>query len=330
MNAVEQDRLFGLKAWVPEFRGHTPAMRFVPVTRSVAEFLLSDGVWLSGTARQAQDAVVERQRERDPDYVESEEDDDGSGSDLNTDTPCPPALQEFESLIDAAVTELGGEVSPKLGPVCPDDACWVTFTRSTQCRTVDDVLTLVQSSDRVAENLSQLVASAGNGEEPVTYLALRRWSRINPGMEFRCFVRERNLIAICQRHVDQHHAFLEAECDSVRTAIEEYYSAGVSDICNSLFADTQDYVIDVYVDRQRKVWVLDLGPMSAPTDPLLYTWSELDALEHVRGETELRFVGADSAIRPSSKSCALPFELQGREGVTAVAEAARHLSGLED
>ena len=88
-------------------------------------------------------------------------------------------------------------------------------------RSSGEVVLLLKSSDFAQHDLhrafdhTQVKYSDGEGtgdEEPaalhVPLLSLRKWSSLNPAMEFRCVVYDRAVVAICQRDTRSYFAFL--------------------------------------------------------------------------------------------------------------------------
>ena len=56
--------------------------------------------------------------------------------------------------------------------------------------------------------------------------------------------------------------------------------------------------------------LIDLAPFAPSTDPLLFTWDELRALDHTPAPPELRLV-APVGIAPAPRSYhGLPYEMQ--------------------
>jgi hypothetical protein len=84
----------------------------------------------------------------------------------------------------------------------PTDAAWVSADGTLRCHSAAQVLLLLKSSDKVAGDLC--AAERGYPPPPPPcghhhYLMLRKFRNINPALEFRCFVRDRVLVALSQR-----------------------------------------------------------------------------------------------------------------------------------
>lgn len=110
------------------------------------------------------------------------------------------------------------------------DAVWMSPSSSLACTNADEVLLLLRASDRVAHDICHALAeaaaaaaavessgrssSAAGSDAPAPAavqhcLALRRWYDLQPGREFRCFVRGQALVGASQRDLTQCFEFLK-------------------------------------------------------------------------------------------------------------------------
>ena len=205
-----------------------------------------------------------------------------------------PSLRwrETHQAIRDTIAELGGKVVPKLNWSAPKDATWISTTNSMECREPNDIYLLLKSSDFITHDLehafddcvdeketsnstdqSQQNLSTDAGAESTNipyHLVLRKFVLVNPSVEFRCFVRERKLIAICQRD-SNHYAFLFDLKDMLRDVIVEFFR---SHLQNSFPDD--NFTFDVYIPApHQRVWLIDVNPWAPRTDALLFSWYEL-------------------------------------------------------
>lgn len=89
-------------------------------------------------------------------------------------------------------------------------------------------------------------------------------------LEFRCFVRERKLLCICQRDLN-HFEFLEGLLSTISPLIQRFFN----DELRETFSD-ESFVFDVYVPPpHEKCWLIDINPWAVRTDPLLFSWMEI-------------------------------------------------------
>jgi len=112
-------------------------------------------------------------------------------------------------------------------------------------------------------------------------------------MEFRCFVKDNEIVAASQRDVTQCYPFLKEERQETLNLLLIFFQDHVRNRFSG-GAITQ-YVMDVYVDRRSRVWLLDFNIFNPTTDSLLFEWSELDEI----GSTgpELRIVQVEKEVR---------------------------------
>ncbi|SCZ88487.1 BZ3500_MvSof-1268-A1-R1_Chr2-1g04442 [Microbotryum saponariae] len=106
-------------------------------------------------------------------------------------------------------------------------------------------------------------------------LVLKKWYDIPRSQEWRCFVRDKQLIAISQRDTN-YYDFLQP--DSVTEELEDQISDFFEKEIQPVFPST-NYVFDLYLTRARdRFFILDFNPYSSTTDALLFTWSELNEI----------------------------------------------------
>ncbi|KNG48757.1 D123-domain-containing protein [Stemphylium lycopersici] len=257
--------------WHPKYRAVTPKARLVPLPPAFLEYLRSDGI------------VLPPEENDNPSWSDN---DSGifSGADNNEDdaeeSPDPSAeWRDTHEAIERTIEELGGKVAPKLNWSAPKDATWIAATNSMECRTPNDIYLLLKSSDFVTHDLGHAfddTADQSTTPDPEIpyHLVLRKWITLNPSVEFRCFVRNRRLIALCQRDLN-HFDFLFNMQDKLRNTIQDFFDTRLRDT----FPDP-NFTFDVYVPPPHdRVWVVDFNPWAVRTDPLIFSWMELLTME---------------------------------------------------
>ena len=232
------------------------------------------------------------------------------------------------------IGELGGSVVPKMNWSAPKDATWISATNSMECRTPNDIYLLLKSSDFVTHDLEQVwngcedesSASESDGDDPneaamkkekngVPYhLVLRKTiPAYNPALEFRCFVRSRQLLCICQRDLN-YFSFLPALVPKLRSLIEDFHEKNLQ----RSFADP-NFAFDVYIPPPHdRVWLIDINPWAVRTDPLLFSWLEILTMPAPE------MIGA-TALRVSINGSRL-----GREGQSSGSEEDEESEAEED
>lgn len=106
-------------------------------------------------------------------------------------SPSRTRFPSFERDVDAAIADLGGAVFPRTTRSAPVDSAWMSPDGSLRCYNADQVMLLLKSSDRVAEDLTHLTRPLGGLPDDLSPLALvlTKWQPLNIASEFRVFVR---------------------------------------------------------------------------------------------------------------------------------------------
>ncbi|CAG8601569.1 5524_t:CDS:2 [Rhizophagus irregularis] len=180
---------------------------------------------------------------------------------LHADGQPLPSFPDLEQQIWDIIDEFDGSVFPKLNWSSPRDATWISATNTLKCNSPSDIFLLLKSSDFIAHDLDHAFddcyydnQSDSRRHRPNEFeLVLRKWYDVAPSMEFRCFVKEEELV------------------EELETKIIQFFETHVQ---NKFF--NRDYVFDVYVTRNReRVWLIDFNPFGPMTDGLMYTWEEI-------------------------------------------------------
>ncbi|QIX01724.1 hypothetical protein AMS68_007241 [Peltaster fructicola] len=251
-------------SWHPKYRTISPKARLIPLTPPFLQYLRADGIVLPS----------------DDDEQEVEWSDDSgmtsAGEDEEEEEDIAAQWRDVHESIKNTMKDLGGRVVPKLNWSAPKDATWMSATNSMDCRTPNDIYLLLKSSDFITHDLEHAFDDTSDvpgqpGQEDIPFhLVLRKYVDFNPSMEFRCFVRSRKLIALCQRDLN-HFDFLFNMEDKLRSKIQEFFDVRLRDS----FPDA-NFVFDVYVPAPHdRVWLVDVNPWAPRTDPLLFSWLEL-------------------------------------------------------
>ncbi|KAF2711158.1 D123-domain-containing protein, partial [Pleomassaria siparia CBS 279.74] len=283
-------------SWHPRYRAITPKARLISLPDTFLTYLREDGI------------VLAPEENDNPEWSDADsgifsggDNDDEDDDDANYD---PTAnWRDTHERIALTIEELGGKVAPKLNWSSPKDATWIAATNSMECRTPNDIYLLLKSSDFVTHDLQH--AFDDTEEEPQKdgedasivrnipyHLVLRKWLVLNPAVEFRCFVRNRKFIAMCQRDLN-HFDFLFQMQDKLRQAVQEFFDIRLRDT----FPDP-NFTFDVYIPPPHdRVWLMDINPWAQRTDPLLFGWLELLTLPE---PAEARDEIADEKTQASS------------------------------
>ncbi|QKX57079.1 uncharacterized protein TRUGW13939_04187 [Talaromyces rugulosus] len=261
--------------WHPLYRTSTPKARLIPLTDAFISYLRADGIVLPPDQPARSTFTNDDSGFEDSD----DEQDDDENDDPST------AWPEVHNQIKDTIQELGGKVTPKLNWSAPKDATWIAVTNDLQCQAPNDIYMLLKSSDFITHDLDHAFDDTDpepseSTNEPVSkspdvpkipyHLVLRKYFNLNPSLEFRCFVRDRKLLCLCQRDLN-HFDFLFPMRDMLRSRIQSFFDDKLRDT----FPD-RNFVFDVYVPPpHERVWLIDINPWAIRTDPLLFSWMEI-------------------------------------------------------
>ncbi|KAI1106923.1 D123-domain-containing protein [Jackrogersella minutella] len=282
-------------SWFPRYRASCIKSRIVPLSPEFIEYIREDGIILAD----------DDEAEPEDDEWEStpstfrppvEEVDSESDSDDEEEAPRLPPNQRFPELhqiIKDKITELGGAVAPKLNWTSPKDAAWISPHQNTiKCTCPNDIYLLLKSSNFVTYDLEHAFddctpttnrpASSDPTPPFKPVLVLRSYFNPHTAMEFRCFVKHRNLIAISQRDLN-FYEFLK----SLRADIVGRISQLFNNKLRYTFPDG-NFAFDVYIPEGEdgplsRARLIDINPWAPHTDSLLFDWWELLDMEVPNG-----------------------------------------------
>ncbi|KAL3423983.1 cell cycle control protein cdc123 [Phlyctema vagabunda] len=248
--------------WHARYRSSALKSRIIPLNAAFLSYLREDGIVLPpNTTTFSMPSSNETYSASDGWGEEDEEE---------ASLPFPELLQEMQNAID----ELGGMVAPKLNWSAPKDATWISMN-SMACNTPSEICLLLKTSDFVTHDLEHAfdgcVEDSILSPDSIQYvLVLRKWFKVNPSCEFRCFVRERRIIGICQRD-QNHYAFLPRLEPLILDTVGSFFEATL----RNTFPD-ESFTFDIYLPEPHdKVRLMDINPWAERTDPLLFSWLEL-------------------------------------------------------
>ncbi|KAL5577342.1 hypothetical protein UlMin_019041 [Ulmus minor] len=296
-----------IQEWFPKFESFSIKTRIHKLPESFVQYLVDDsGPFLLPTSVTNEDALPNRihNPEEEEDYQVLEASDDES-----EEPSLPPSFPELELEIKESIESLGGSVFPKLNWSAPKDAAWISTTGNLECTSFSEIALLLRSSDSLIHDLCHAYDSCSDktSSRPHSFfLALRKWySSFRPEMEFRCFVKNRNLVGISQRDVTTFYPALLETKNSLQALLHGFFI----NVVRPRF-ESENYTFDVYVTRDERVRVVDFNPWGAFTLPLLFTWEELEQTrgeEYEEEDDKLRIVESQCGVRPGLKT-AVPYD----------------------
>lgn len=170
-----------------------------------------------------------------------------------------------------------------------------------KCSQAGDVYLLLKSSDFVSHDLYYPFDMCSQNETTdnnsitfpeVSYkLILRKWQNLRPERSFRCFIKNRYIVAISQRDCTAFFPQLSVEMEKITQSISNFFnsegrrskkenrsnqederSSGNNNLLQR-FPDP-NFVVDVYVDQSLKVWMVDINAWASSTDSLMFAWDD--------------------------------------------------------
>ena len=275
------------------YRSVTPKARLIPLSTPFIEYLRSDGIVLPSEDSNHQSSLTDT----DSGIFSSTSSD--VGSDLGDEESEDPSLAwlDIHQRLKSIISELGGNVMPKLNWSAPKDATWISATNNMECRTPNDIYLLLKSSDFITHDLEQALDGCeddsnirlglsvspqdindlniappklGNPNIPFHLILRKTITALVTSLEFRCFVRDCKLLCMCQRDLS-HYSFLPGMIPVLRPLIQGFFDLNLK----NTFPD-DNFVFDVYIPPpHNKVWLIDINPWAPRTDPLLFSWLEI-------------------------------------------------------
>lgn len=290
-----------IQEWYPIFKSFSIKTLIHELPECFVQYLLDDsGPFLLPLSISNDDALPNRviNPDEEEDYQLKEGSDDESEPSAS-----PPSFPELESDVKHSISSLGGSVFPKLNWSAPKDSAWISPNGTLNCSSFSEIALLLRSSDSLVHDLCHAYDSCtdkSSSRPSRFFLALRKWyPSLRPEMEFRCFVRNQEVVGISQREVTTFYPALLEKKESIQEIIREFFI----DQVKSRF-ESGNYTFDVYVTRNEAVKIVDFNPWGAFTLPLLFDWEEL---EEESERMELRIVESRRAVRPGLKT-AVPFD----------------------
>ncbi|CAN8096906.1 unnamed protein product [Discula destructiva] len=294
--------------WFPKYRSSCIKSRIIKLPPVFIEYIKEDGIMLSTDSSPSTEdddddweptsTAYSRPSPEVEELSDSDDEEDASSPKLPPDQRFP----ELHQTIKDTIKELGGEVAPKLNWSSPKDAGWISPHQNTiKCTTPDDIYLLLKTSNFISHDLDHafdgtIATASATGQnstsdlgfEPV--LVLRTFFSPQTSMEFRCFVKQRSLIAITPRDLNYyefHKKFRPAIIERIEDLFEDHLRLTFPD---------GNFCFDVYVPEERteiqtsrdftldsddpalklgRARLIDINPWAPRTDTLLFDWSEL-------------------------------------------------------
>lgn len=213
---------------------------------------------------------------------------------------------ELELQLLSAIQELDGNVFIKGNWTAAKDSDWMMGTL--QCTTPGHIYMLMKSSTQLISDYFDpfQYTSDPSYQLPQPTLVLRKWYNINHATEFRLFIKDKHLIGVSQRYCSTFYSFLNTDKELYINLITSFFNK----VIMPNYDEDDNYTVDIYVENNKKVWIIDFGVFGENiVDLCLFEWEELNNNNDYK--LIYKVVEVESGIIPSDKMFyQLPLELQ--------------------
>ncbi|XP_063704250.1 translation initiation factor eIF2 assembly protein-like [Culicoides brevitarsis] len=277
-------KTFSFPEWYKDFKKISIRSHIVNIPPKVLEYLKDEMIVLPKECNE-----TTHENELGDDYL-----------DEDTEETVPPEFPDFSKALQEKLRILNGSAFIKTNFHCPKDSVWITAGQTMRARSLSDVYMLLKASSICKEDLA-----CENVGEQGHVVVLRQWTEIHPGTEFRCFVKNKCLIAISPRDWPQYHAHI---AQHKRDIINDIVSLFKEKIKEKFPID--DYVFDVFRETKDEVYLVDFSPFDeSVTQALAFEWPELHSSLGVAISTpededdpEFRYLPEDCGIQPNPRN----------------------------
>jgi len=198
----------------------------------------------------------------------------------------------------------------KLGSRSPKDS-WLGKRKGFKVKSgVRAVELLCDCSERIYEDLTMAIDNNYNA-----HIWLRQWVNITKWAEFRCFMKDRELVGVSQYHYNEHFVELEKWIEDVhadighsnQSSIETFKEVYILPYFKNHFeplCHLDSVVFDIFIDREclnepyRSVNLIELNPFCSLTDPCLFNWKSINPINPTK---EGDFDGSFRFVREQDK-----------------------------
>ncbi len=260
---------FDFPVWYRNYSRLTMKSRVFPLSNEFLHYLLEDSIEIPENYQpiRRENFTVEIDDDDEEKNFPLSENKNSMEENKNSEEFFPALMKEIENSINL----LGGSIFPRLNSVSLTDAAWISTERSCRCQSVGDLLLLLKSSDRIAEEISKPRDSRYYSS--VHHLIVRRWSNLHESREFRLFIFSGHFVGISQQKL-KFFPFLQDEQleENFRILMEDFYLDQIRGF------PVSDFICDIYIDLNEKIWILDFKPLNSEQNCRLFNYEELKKL----------------------------------------------------
>lgn len=144
-------------------------------------------------------------------------------------------------------------------------------------------------------------------------------------MEFCLYIKSGSLKAISQKDASVYYPFLKEKRSELVPLLQSFVDHQVRpvfpvDDCKSGVAQLSVVEMDVYIDKQQRVWVVNVNPLDEEMNPGLFSVEEVCAMRE-DSPLQFRVVEEEGHVLPSEHMIyQLPMDMHHLDSETAVEE----------
>jgi len=196
------------RSWIHIFKGQVYENVLLEVPASFVEYLKSDSIFDGDDNYTSQLTDSE-----DENNIHSKNENE---NEIIQNTPSPQALfPKFYESVEKIIQKFESGCIAKLCCSSPKDSTWLTPDNSLRCRTISQILHLLKASDRVSLELSK-------SNDKLDLLMIKWDPFFDPSMEFRAFIRNDHIFAICQRNDTVYYPQLSELSVKIKKSAKKY------------------------------------------------------------------------------------------------------------
>jgi hypothetical protein len=210
---------------------------------------------------------------------------------------------EIDDFISSCLKTYNGSVMPKLSWSSPRDASWIIGNSRLKCRDREDVYSLLKSSSAIAHDVLDAPRLCVDHSPEMDATAINHVLTLRSFMdswdqrkEYRCFVRDALVIAVCRRYaVPSQVALREEDISRLKERMWDFFHRTIN---GKLPLD--HCIVDILVSS-KKILVVDVSPMTSNVDPIRFEWDALLDLSKPQQASDIEFldhVTVDGQIHP--------------------------------
>ena len=188
------------------------------------------------------------------------------------------------SMITERIKAHGSPVSPNF----VSETIMAATIESLELKTAQEIVLCLLTSERVVEDDIPLALSFP--KQWSQHIVLREFVTMPISHEFRAFVFDRKLTALCQYYIGARFESIFREKQLIEDIVKKCFNE-IKDICP---LDPPEYSMDIGVDiKEKKAWIIELNPFGKPdglgTGTVLFSNKKKEDLEILFGERDFEF-----------------------------------------